>query len=143
MVAPVDHQNAAALAPTTMESVDAWLARRGQTLDIVLASLALLVLGLSGVALGSASGSRIADATVVLASLGMPVAMAVRRRWPVGSAVAVNALALLHFAAGDTLLPVDLLIYGSVYSTTVHAPAGRVGSASPPRCSAAPWWPDC
>ncbi|HCX84558.1 MAG TPA: sensor histidine kinase, partial [Micrococcales bacterium] len=62
----------------------------------------------------------------------MPIAIACRRRWPVGSAVAVNALALLHFLAGTGLLPIDLLIYVSVYSTTVHAPiwARRVSLGS-------------
>ena len=36
--------------------------------------------------------------------------------------VAINALALLHFLPSGMVLPVDLLIYVSVYSTTVHAP---------------------
>ncbi|WP_313557480.1 sensor histidine kinase [Miniimonas arenae] len=113
--------------------LDAWLARNGAWLDGVLAAAAFLLLGSLSVLTGTGStGSSVARLTTWAASIGMPIAIACRRRWPVGSAVAVNALALLHFLAGTGLLPIDLLIYVSVYSTTVHAPiwARRVSLGS-------------
>lgn len=104
-----------------MQQADSWLGRRGWIADAIVAGLALLSLGLGGVAL-SASMPGLTIAVNVAASIGMPVALAFRRRWPVASAVAINALALTHFLLGTSLLPVDLLIYVSVYSTTVHGP---------------------
>ena len=111
------------LAPSALENFDDWLTRHGLAIDIVLAVLATLLLGLLSIVSGTRSNAGgLGDAVTVLASLGMPAAMAVRRVWPVGSAVAINALALLHFVIAGNLLPVDFLIYASVYSTTVHAP---------------------
>ncbi len=116
---------------SSLAGVDAWLARHGLVLDVVLAALAGLLLGGFSLVTGTSMGTP-GTIAVVLASIGMPIAMAVRRPYPVASAVAVNALALTHFTVGNSLLPVDLLIYLSVYSTTVHAPrwARRVSLGS-------------
>lgn len=59
---------------------------------------------------------------VVLAGLGMPIAAIWRASHPVPSAVTIYALALLHFLVLPTVLPVDLVIFLSLYSTTVHGP---------------------
>ncbi|GMA32074.1 sensor histidine kinase [Litorihabitans aurantiacus] len=112
----------AVLAPTIPESVESWLERRGLLVDIVLASLGLVLLGGTSIAVVATGYGTLAMITGTLAAIGMPAALAVRRPFPVASAVAVNALALLHFAGGGSLLPVDVLIYLSVYSTTVHGP---------------------
>ena len=116
---------------SSLAAVDAWLARHGLILDVVLAALAGLLLGGFSLVTGAALGTA-GTVAMVLASIGMPLATAVRRPYPITSAVAVNALALLHFTVGNSLLPVDLLIYLSVYSTTVHAPrwARRVSLGS-------------
>ncbi|TGO06136.1 two component sensor kinase [Serinibacter arcticus] len=106
---------------SSLAGVDAWLARHGLVVDIVLAVLGGLLLGGFSLLTGASIGTP-GTIAVVLASIGMPFALAVRRPYPVASAVTVNALALLHFTVGNSLLPVDLLIYVSVYSTTVHAP---------------------
>lgn len=113
-----------ATSDSPVQQADAWLTRRGWILDVSLAVLAFLLLGgFSFVTLGtSVEGGAAGVVTTWLASLGMPAALAVRRRFPVASAVAVNALALLHWLVGPPLLPIDLLIYVSVYSTAVHGP---------------------
>lgn len=108
-------------AASPVQQADAWLDRRGWLVDAVLAALAFLTLGAGGLALSSTTPATQAAADIT-ASIGIPLALAFRRRWPVASAVAVNALALLHWLVSGSLLPVDLLIYVSVYSTTVHGP---------------------
>ena len=113
---------AAPAQPGPLVQFDGWLDRRGVVVDVVLAVLGFLTLGLLSIAMGLGSGSAVEQTTIVLASIGMPAALAVRRIWPVGSAVAVNALALLHFLPSGAIIPADILIYISVYSTTVHAP---------------------
>lgn len=119
---PAGHGPSAPAQPGPLVQFDRWLDRRGVVLDVVLAILAFLTLGLLSLATGAGSGSILDQVLTVVATLGMPAALAVRRIWPVASAVAINALALLHFLPSGMVLPVDLLIYVSVYSTTVHAP---------------------
>lgn len=117
-----------------MDRVDTWVVRHATLIDVLTGVAAFLLLGLQSVTMGWLS--FVVDGasafTGYLATFGMPLAIAFRRRFPVQSAVAINALALLHWVAGVDLLPVDLLIYASVYSTAVHGPkwARRVGLAS-------------
>lgn len=106
---------------SSMQEADAWLDRRGWIVDAALAALAFLILGAGGLALSPVMPPAQAAADIT-ASVGIPLALAFRRRWPVASAVVVNALALTHWLVSGSLLTVDLLIYVSVYSTTVHGP---------------------
>ena len=119
-------------ADSPIQQVDTWLGKNGWIIDSILAGLAFLLLGASGILMSPSLtvAQALADGA---ASIGIPLALAFRRRWPVQSAIAVNALALLHWVVGGSILPVDLLIYASVYSTTVHGPLwarrASVGSA--------------
>ncbi|WP_245528852.1 sensor histidine kinase [Beutenbergia cavernae] len=106
-------------APAREPGAVAVLDRNQLAVDVLLAGGAFVMLGLATIALGVGTSSSFWD---VLAGVGMPVAMVFRRRSPVWSAAAVDAFALLHFAFGSPLLPVDVLIFASVYSVTVHGP---------------------
>lgn len=109
--------------PSTAPGVqlDSWVSRHSTMLDLWTGLAAFLTLGLvSMLAVGPLSYAE--NAGFVLAAVGMPAAMTVRHRWPVASAVAINAIALTHVLLGVPLTPPDLLIYVSVYSTTVHGP---------------------
>lgn len=116
--------------PGGVERADGWLRRNATLLDAITGALAFLLLGVPSLASPPAHGAGMVVEAV--AAIGMPAAIGVRRRFPVPSAAAICALALAHFVASPGLLPVDLLIYVSVYSTTVHAPrwARRASLAS-------------
>src|SRR5699024_10801683 len=63
------------------------------------------------------------------AAIGMPVAVIWRASKPVHSTAVVAALALAHFFTGVLLMPVDFLIFLSLYSLTIYASsaASRIG----------------
>lgn len=63
------------------------------------------------------------------AAVGMPVAVIWRASKPVHSTAVVAALALAHFFTGVILMPVDFLIFLSLYSLTIYASsaASRIG----------------
>ncbi|HLS01721.1 MAG TPA: histidine kinase dimerization/phosphoacceptor domain-containing protein [Beutenbergiaceae bacterium] len=122
--------------------------------DIALAAIVLLFLGLPSLALASTAwddaflllpiqrafaGPAAEQALVtgrivvgVAAAVGMPTALVWRATNPTFSTTAVGALALAHFLTGAVLLPVDLVIFISLYSLTVHgtSQAQRVGLAA-------------
>lgn len=53
---------------------------------------------------------------------GMPLAFIWRASAPVTSTSIIAALALAHYFTGLILMPVDLIIFASLYSLTVYAP---------------------
>ncbi|PFG19176.1 signal transduction histidine kinase [Serinibacter salmoneus] len=110
---------------------DSWVSRHSTMLDLWTGVAAFVVLGLPTIL--PPSPQTVAQSLgFLLAGVGLPAAISVRHRWPIASAVAVNAIALAHVVLGVPLTPADLLIYLSVYSTTVHAPlwARRVSLAA-------------
>lgn len=102
-----------------------WQTRHATVLDAVTAAVAFLLLGLLPTALFGLAGpyaTGFAQFMALVAIVVMPASLAIRHRWPVASAVVITAVALLHWLAGTGLLGVDVLLYVSVYSTTVHGP---------------------
>ena len=87
-------------------AIDAWTA----------AGLMLVILPTS---LAAGPSVRVPWAVWVLA-LGIPLAW--RRTRPAASAAVVFAVALLHMAMGDVVVPADLLVLVALYSVTVHGP---------------------
>lgn len=113
-----------------MEAFDAWVRRNVRWVDIAIGAFSFLLLGMPTLITlapiySGTLGLDDPDAIVLtgaLAAIGMPIAIAVRRRFPVASAVAIDALALISWLPMGGLYPVHLLIYASVYSTAVHGP---------------------
>src|SRR5690625_2783232 len=72
--------------------------------------------------IGVSMGNTVGAVVSALTSLGMPAALAWRRTRPVGSSVAVYAMALAHVLAGVILTGSDLVIFVALYSVTVYGP---------------------
>lgn len=110
--------------------------------DILIAIIALLVLGLPSLVLVSNTfnpmyfifgiqytfafsglAQFIGSGVTVAAALGMPLAMIWRATHPVAATSAVYLLALAHFLTGSFLMPVDLVIFLALYSVTIYGPS--------------------
>jgi len=65
----------------------------------------------------------------IAATLGMPIAVVWRASHPHVSTIVVGAFALIHFLTATVILPIDLVIFLSLYSVTVHGSqrASRLG----------------
>lgn len=111
--------------------------------DVLLALGALILLGLPSILLSNqqfdagffifgiqsglnpAGGSLFAVVGTLInltAAIGMPLAVIWRANRPVLSTGITAGLALSHFSTGVLLMPVDLLIFVSLYSITVYGP---------------------
>lgn len=90
--------------------------------DAIVAAALTFTLGMLSVAVGISTSSTVGGTVAALTSLGMPAALAWRRTRPVGSAIAVYAMALAHVLAGVILTGSDLVIFVALYSVTVYGP---------------------
>lgn len=59
----------------------------------------------------------------VIAAFGMPLALVWRASHPVFSTTTIAVIGLLHFFIGLIVLPIDLVIFASLYSITVYGPS--------------------
>ena len=90
--------------------------------DAIIAALLVFTLGPMSLVIGVSMGNAVGAVVAALTSLGMPAALAWRRTRPVGSSVAVYAMALAHVLAGVILTGSDLVIFVALYSVTVYGP---------------------
>src|SRR5699024_718952 len=90
--------------------------------DAIIAALLVFTLGPMSLVIGVSMGNTVGAVVSALTSLGMPAALAWRRTRPVGSSVAVYAMALAHVLAGVILTGSDLVIFVALYSVTVYGP---------------------
>lgn len=67
-------------------------------------------------------GDLLRQTGIAVITLAMPIAAIWRASNPVASAAAIYALALAHFIALPTPLPIDFVIFLALYSVTVHGP---------------------
>lgn len=92
------------------------------TVDAVIAAILTFTLGVMSLAIGISTSTTVGGTVAALTGLGMPAALAWRRTRPVGSAVAVYAMALAHVLAGVVLTASDLVIFVALFSVTVYGP---------------------